>query len=151
MSTPLTPAPYRALLETHLRRNPHAGYVQLATVEDGRPRVRTVLFQGLCILYMNQQEHLGLCIKTSRASNKVQRAESDLTEICWWMEDTMVQFRIASGCGEVSGGRPKISSSSPPIRDSMTVHHPEGPSLPSRPPAPPPTRKRGWEGRRNRS
>ena len=95
MATPLTPAPYRALLETHLRRNPHAGYVQLATVEDGRPRVRTVLFQGLCILYMNQQEHLGLCIKTSRASNKVQRAESDLTEICWWMEDTMVQFRFS--------------------------------------------------------
>eukprot|EP00959_Pyramimonas_sp_CCMP1952_P277087 5792258-Pyramimonas_sp.AAC.1 len=38
--------PWISLLKSNMRKNPSAGYVTLATVENARPRARTVLFSG---------------------------------------------------------------------------------------------------------
>jgi hypothetical protein len=40
-------SPFATLLKQHIKANPYAGYVTMATVENSRPRARTVLFQGL--------------------------------------------------------------------------------------------------------
>eukprot|EP00240_Pyramimonas_obovata_P009456 CAMPEP_0118945274 /NCGR_PEP_ID=MMETSP1169-20130426/41930_1 /TAXON_ID=36882 /ORGANISM="Pyramimonas obovata, Strain CCMP722" /LENGTH=105 /DNA_ID=CAMNT_0006890951 /DNA_START=44 /DNA_END=358 /DNA_ORIENTATION=- len=82
--------PWVALLKTNMRRDPQAGYVTLATVENSRPRARTVLFSGL----VEDGDKVGVAIKTSRLSRKVQNADNEFVEIVWWFEGTSTQFRF---------------------------------------------------------
>ena len=92
----LSPSPFRSLLKRHMQANPYAGIVTLATVENGRPRARTVLFQGLA---ERADGSIGICIKTHSESNKKAKVDSPAVEIVWWMESTSVQFRFA---GDIS-------------------------------------------------
>jgi hypothetical protein len=80
--------PYLKILKHHLARNSSSGFVTLASLEDGKPRARTLLFQGLT-------EEGAVCIKCSSDSNKVSKRSSDDVEIVWWMTDTAVQFRLS--------------------------------------------------------
>jgi hypothetical protein len=85
-------SPFGSLLKYHMERNPESGYVTLATVENSKPRARTVLFQGLADL---PDGSIGICIKTHAASNKIVLADSKAVEIVWWMDRTAVQFRFS--------------------------------------------------------
>lgn len=87
-----TKSPFLAVLSHHIKRNPYAGYFTMATVENGKPRARTVLFQGLA---EQNDGSVGICIKTHKRSNKIVRSDSLATEIVWWMEQTSVQFRFS--------------------------------------------------------
>lgn len=64
----------------------------LATVEAGKPRARTVLFQGLS---ERRQGTLGVCVKMSKHSRKVRNADSPAVEVVWWLQETGVQFRLS--------------------------------------------------------
>jgi hypothetical protein len=86
------PEPWRAGLMQAMRASPSSGYVTLATVEKGRPRARTVLFSGLVT---GSDGKLGITIKTSAESRKIQNADSDLVEIVWWLEDAYIQYRFS--------------------------------------------------------
>jgi len=83
--------PFAVLLKRQIQQNPYAGYVTMATVENNRPRARTVLFQGLA---ENPDGSLGICIKTHAKSSKVTKADSAAVELVWWMELTSCQFRF---------------------------------------------------------
>lgn len=86
------PAPFLTLLESQMKNNPYAGFVTMATIENNRPRARTVLFQGLA---KRKDGSVGVCVKMSNESRKVKRADSCFVEIVWWMEQTSVQFRFS--------------------------------------------------------
>ena len=90
--TSVSPSPFHSLLTYHMKRNPESGYVTMATVENAKPRARTVLFQGLA---EEDDGSIGICIKTHAASNKIVQADSSSVEIVWWMERTAVQFRFS--------------------------------------------------------
>jgi hypothetical protein len=83
--------PFRDLLKYHMKNNPYSGYVTLATIENNKPRARTVLFQGL----VERGDKLGIAIKTSATSRKIVNADNEEVEIVWWMENTSVQFRFS--------------------------------------------------------
>jgi hypothetical protein len=78
------------VLQRELKSNPYAGYFQLATVEGGKPRVRTVLFSG----FAERDGKTAILFKTSKLSRKFQSADNSAVEICWWMEQSSVQFRF---------------------------------------------------------
>jgi len=84
-------SPFAVLLKRHIQQNPYAGYVTMATVENSRPRARTVLFQGIA---ENADGSIGICIKTHAKSSKVTKADSAAVELVWWMEQTSCQFRF---------------------------------------------------------
>mmetsp|Transcript_27197 Transcript_27197/g.45490 ORF Transcript_27197/g.45490 Transcript_27197/m.45490 type:complete len:230 (-) Transcript_27197:173-862(-) len=85
-----TATPWLTLLKSNMRDNPNAGYVTIATVENSRPRARMVLFSGL----VERDNKVGIAIKTSSLSRKVQNADNEFVEIVWWFEDTATQFRF---------------------------------------------------------
>ena len=83
---------WMSLFQVQLRSNPQsAGTLSLATVEGGKPRVRTVLFQGLVI----KDGREGIAIKTSRESRKVKNSDSNAVECMFWLQETMTQFRLS--------------------------------------------------------
>ena len=85
-------APWHNLLKRSMQASPSAGVVTLATIEKGRPRARTVLFQGLI---KGADGKLGIAIKTSADSRKVKDAASPFVEIVWWMEESYNQWRFS--------------------------------------------------------
>jgi hypothetical protein len=91
MSKSKSMSPFAALLKRHIQQNPYSGYVTMATVENSRPRARTVLFQGLA---EESDGSLGICIKTHKGSSKVTKADSAAVELVWWMEQSSVQWRL---------------------------------------------------------
>lgn len=85
-------APWIGTFSNHLKKNPmSAGTLSLATVEQGKPRVRTVLFQGI----VEKDGKSGIAIKTSRESRKIRNSDSTSVECCFWLQETMVQFRLS--------------------------------------------------------
>ena len=91
-ATSMIPNPWKEGLMRSMRASPSSGVVTLATVEKGRPRARTVLFQGLI---NGEDGKLGIAIKTSAASRKIVDADSPLVEIVWWMEESYMQYRFS--------------------------------------------------------
>jgi len=85
-------APWHMMLKRSIQASPHAGVVTLATLEKGRPRARTVLFQGLI---RGTDGKMGIAIKTSAASRKVKDAQSPFVEVVWWMEESYTQWRFS--------------------------------------------------------
>lgn len=85
---PMATCPFSALAEMHVE-----GYVTLCTIQQGKPRARTVLFQGF--FREPATNRLALCIKASVNSNKVRDRDSDEVEIVSWNNSTMVQMRFA--------------------------------------------------------
>ena len=88
-----TPPPWRARLQHAL----HAGrgerssrYFQLATVgRDGRPANRTLVFRGF-------GDDGGVRFVTDARTAKAAEIEAGSAgEICWWIEATKEQFRLA--------------------------------------------------------
>ena len=90
-ATSMIPNPWKEGLMRSMRASPSSGVVTLATVEKGRPRARTVLFQVLSMVRVK----LGIAIKTSAASRKIVDADSPLVEIVWWMEESYMQYRFS--------------------------------------------------------
>jgi pyridoxamine 5'-phosphate oxidase len=87
----MTLAPWRSPLSRALHRNralPNARYAQLATVRDGRPANRTVVFRG--ILEPNRLQFI-----TDRRSQKVEQVSAQpWAELCWYFPKTREQFRL---------------------------------------------------------
>lgn len=85
-------APWIDSFRNQLKNNPmSAGTLSLATVEQGKPRVRTVLFQGI----VEKDGKSGIAVKTSRESRKIRNSDSTFVECCFWLQETMVQFRLS--------------------------------------------------------
>ena len=84
--------PWKSVLMNSVRMSPASGYVTLATIENGRPRARTVLFSGFI---EGKDGQLGIAIKTSSLSRKITEASSPHVEIVRWLEDAMQQFRFS--------------------------------------------------------
>ena len=94
-----------SLFLKNLQRSPSSsGTLNMATVEGGKPRVRTVLFQGLV---SKEDGAVGLSIKTSSSSRKYKERDSDQTEFMFWLPETMAQFRFA---GNIEYGDPQERS-----------------------------------------
>ncbi len=66
-------------------------YVQLATVQDGAPRVRTVVFRG----WLPNTNHPTMSFITDKRSSKVAEcAVNSSAEVCWWFPVSSEQFRL---------------------------------------------------------
>jgi pyridoxamine 5'-phosphate oxidase len=96
---------WRSLLEASMgktRKIRGSNYVQLATVEEGEPRCRTIVFRGF--LNLPEDHRLSniceekMCIMkmcTHLRSKKVaQNAQQPIAEIVWWFPKTSEQYRI---------------------------------------------------------
>lgn len=85
-------APWRSPLARalHYHREPHARYVQLATVSpQGLPHNRTVVFRG----FLRDTDTLQFI--TDRRSGKVQDIRANpYGEVCWYFVKTREQYRI---------------------------------------------------------
>lgn len=88
-------APWRSPLARalHYHKEPHARYVQLATVSpQSLPHNRTVVFRG----FLRDTDTLQFI--TDRRSAKVQDIKANpYGEVCWYFPKTREQFRIAGG------------------------------------------------------
>jgi PPOX class probable FMN-dependent enzyme len=100
-----TPQSWRSLLETSIaksRKIRGSNYVQIATVEQGEPRCRTVVFRGFLNLpsdhsLSNRCDDMTCIMKmcTDLRSKKVaQSAQQPIAEIVWWFPKTSEQYRI---------------------------------------------------------
>lgn len=96
---------WRSLLEVSIaksRKIRGSNYVQIATVEEGEPRCRTVVFRGF--LKLEKEHNLAnicddkSCIMkmcTHLQSKKVaQNAVQPIAEMVWWFPKTSEQYRI---------------------------------------------------------
>mmetsp|Transcript_32793 Transcript_32793/g.94071 ORF Transcript_32793/g.94071 Transcript_32793/m.94071 type:complete len:273 (+) Transcript_32793:223-1041(+) len=99
------PKSWRSLLEVSIaksRKIRGSNYVQLATVEDGEPRCRTVVFRGFQKLdsghsLSNECDSLSTTFKmcTDLRSRKVkQYKEQNTAEIVWWFPKSNEQYRV---------------------------------------------------------
>ncbi|MEM9695917.1 MAG: pyridoxamine 5'-phosphate oxidase family protein [Myxococcota bacterium] len=71
------------------RRDPTARYAQLATVEEGRPRCRTVVIRAV-------GDDGALTVATDRRSAKLaQLTHQPWAEICWYFGATRQQYRLS--------------------------------------------------------
>jgi len=94
--------PYQ-MIEKMRRENPRAYVIQLATVsKDGKPKVRSVLFEDLIMSDGNNGKSniVSIAMKCSRQSEKFAKAieegrSSDFAEVVWWVEDANVQWRFS--------------------------------------------------------
>ena len=76
--------------------DPSAQCLQLATVECGHPRNRTVLLEGVRFSDFDKtNSRVVVCFKASNRSSKVVHADNDCIEICWWFPRAGVQWRVA--------------------------------------------------------
>ncbi|PNH10698.1 hypothetical protein TSOC_002538 [Tetrabaena socialis] len=94
--------PWRSHIERSLKKNKHLAYsryVQLATVRDGRPANRTVVFRG----FLDQASD-ALTFVTDSRSRKVQEvAANPAAEVAWYFPATREQYRIAGDLTVVDG------------------------------------------------
>lgn len=85
--------PWRTPLSRAIHRNrslPASRYVQLATIENQRPKNRTVVFRGFV------EPASQLQFVTDRRSPKIQQiTDNPWAEVCWYFSKTREQFRIA--------------------------------------------------------
>ena len=103
----LTGSSWRQLLEISSNRSRKirgSNYVQLATVENGLPRCRTVVFRGFAKLPAEHpQQASTLCdnlpcflkmITDARSQKVAQVDQQDRAEMVWWFPKTSEQYRI---------------------------------------------------------
>jgi len=74
----------------HYHREPHARYVQLATIDpEGMPRNRTIVFRG----FLHGTDTLQFV--TDKRSRKVTDIQTKpYGEVCWYFPKTREQFRL---------------------------------------------------------
>ncbi len=86
-------APWRSLLARalHHHREPHARYVQLATVSaGGMPHNRTIVFRG----FLGDSDVIRFI--TDKRSAKIEDIKiNPHAEVCWYFPKTREQFRLA--------------------------------------------------------
>jgi len=86
-------APWYSGLMRSMQHSPgSAGVITMATVENGKPRARTVLMGHLV---KGDDGRIALTIKTSASSRKVRDADSDQVEMVYWLEETYMQYRFS--------------------------------------------------------
>jgi hypothetical protein len=101
-----SPSPYSAIAKMR-REFPQSYVIQLATVNSqGKPKVRSVLFEDL---NRSEKEEVLISMKCSAKSNKFANAieEGKTTsdaEVCWWVEDSNVQWRFSGRVDLISDG-----------------------------------------------
>lgn len=86
-------APWRSPLGRALHRNrsqPHSRYVQLATLADGRPSNRTVVFRG----FYDGSNTL-MFVTDTRSAKVADLSPGAWGELCWYFTQTREQFRLA--------------------------------------------------------
>jgi hypothetical protein len=89
-------------------------YLNLATIERGLPRSRTVVFRGLAEL----QNGTGLCFCTDARSQKVVQRDNKKAEICWYFSVTQQQFRF-QGIVEYYNGDSSCTTDIKDLRQSV--------------------------------
>lgn len=86
-------APWRSVLARalHYHREPHARYVQLATVSPrGLPHNRTIVFRG----FLRDTDKLQF-ITDGRSPKVADIRSTPYGEVCWYFPKTREQFRLA--------------------------------------------------------
>lgn len=85
------------------RRDAHNRYLQLATIDDGYPATRYVVFRGFL-------EDGSLTLVTDARSEKVRQvARHPGVEVCWYFTRSREQFRIRGLLEFVDGKAPRAS------------------------------------------
>jgi pyridoxamine 5'-phosphate oxidase len=86
-------APWRSPLSRALHRNRslvYARYLQLATVREGKPANRTVVFRGFFDDETNQLKF----VVDARSEKAGQIDQNSWAEACWYFPKTREQFRL---------------------------------------------------------
>jgi pyridoxamine 5'-phosphate oxidase len=101
----IDPKSWRSLLEISIaksRKIRGSNYVQIATVNNGEPRCRTVVFRGFQNLpadhaLSNHCDDMSCIMKmcTAKNSQKVaQNQQQPIAEMVWWFPKTSEQYRV---------------------------------------------------------
>lgn len=77
----------RILSSLSKNKGKERNYLTLATVCNGSPRARTVVFRGF-------HEDSILIYTDTRSAKKTEIELEPRVEICWWMAETKEQYRI---------------------------------------------------------
>ncbi|OZJ06760.1 hypothetical protein BZG36_00415 [Bifiguratus adelaidae] len=105
-------------LAANIKEVKDAAYVQLATVANGRPANRTVVFRGFIGEDHSKETEWQsdlLCFDVDIRTPKIKQIEAcPFGEICWWMSKTGDQFRL-------TGQMHLIANPTHPVHSSKTV------------------------------
>jgi pyridoxamine 5'-phosphate oxidase len=99
------PKSWRSMLEISIaksRKTRGSNYVQIATVDNGEPRCRTIVFRGFQNLpadhaLSNICDDMSCIMKmcTAKKSQKVaQNRQQPIAEMVWWFPKTSEQYRV---------------------------------------------------------